>query len=122
MKRVLVVEDDFIIQMFIEKVVQDLGWNLIGTASRSDEALSLLENNSLDMVMMDIGIDGDKDGVETVIEMKKKNEDVKVVFVTGNADEFTMDRAKETNPLGFVFKPIDEDKLKAELLRFGDML
>ncbi len=121
MKRVLVVEDDFIIQMFIEKVIQDLEWNLIGTASRSDQALDLLENNPVDIIMMDIGIDGDKDGVETVVEIRKKMPDVKVVFVTGNADEFTMDRAKETNPLGFVFKPIDEDKLKAEMLRFGSM-
>lgn len=121
MKRVLVVEDDFIIQMFIEKVIQDLEWNLIGTASRSDQALDLLGSNPVDIIMMDIGIDGDKDGVETVVEIRKKMPDVKVVFVTGNADEFTMDRAKETNPLGFVFKPIDEDKLKAEMLRFGSM-
>jgi CheY-like chemotaxis protein len=116
-KKIMIVEDDFIIRMFIEKVVLDSGYELVSRASSYEEAVELAEQFRPDLILMDIGLNGKKDGIETATRIRELLP-VKIVYLTGNSDEKTMEHAKSTQPLGFIFKPIDEEMLKEVLQRF----
>lgn len=110
-KKIFVVEDDMIIQMFIDRILTNLGLDVIGVARTFEEALAFLENNRPDIIMMDIGLAGDKDGVQTAEVVVEKYQ-IPIIFLTGNSDKSTLERAKNTNPVGFINKPIDESSLK----------
>ncbi len=115
----MIVEDDFIIRMFIEKVVKSLGAEIVAKASESSEAIGLCKQYLPDLILMDIGIRGKIDGIETTKQIKQECK-TQVIYLTGNSDEKTLERAKETSPYGFIFKPIDEVKLVRELQNFFD--
>ena len=111
-KKVLVVEDNMIIQMFIESIIEGMNC-VVRTASNSNEALSTLKHFKPDVILLDIGLSGDKDGIE-VAEIINIEYKIPFVFITGNSDVSTIERAKKTNPLHIIRKPIDENQLKAE--------
>jgi response regulator of citrate/malate metabolism len=117
LKKVLIVEDDFIIQMFLKRILLKLGFDVIGHAKSSEEAISIIEKNQPDLILMDIGIKGSKDGVETYKEIKNKYP-ISIIFITGNSDQATIERTFETNPLGVIFKPISENQLVMKLKFF----
>ncbi|QWX85562.1 response regulator [Cellulophaga sp. HaHaR_3_176] len=109
---ILVVEDNFIIQMFIEEILLSIG-NTVSTANNAKTALEHLSNHKPDLIFMDIGIGKGLDGIEvtTIINEKYK---IPVVYLTGNSDLSTLERAQNTNPIHVIFKPIDESKLIKE--------
>ena len=115
-KRILVVEDDIIIQIFIRRIVQKLGLEICGTARTSEEAVRIAKDTRPDLVLMDIGIAGDTDGIETAKEIRRIY-DVPVVFLTGNSDALTMERARAVDPLDYIVKPVDETELVRKLRR-----
>ena len=69
-----------------------------------------------DLILMDIGLSGDKDGIETS-ELINKDYDIPILFMTGNSDHSTIERAKATNPIDILLKPIDEGRLRNKLLQ-----
>lgn len=111
--KVLIIEDNFIIQMFLESIIMDMGHEVAHTVDNSEDALVFIENNSPNLILLDIGISGERDGIETsqIIYDKYK---IPVVFITGNSDESTLQRARKTNPVHIIHKPIDDYKLKSE--------
>ena len=111
-RKVLIVEDNMIIQMFIESIIEGMNC-VVRTASNSNEAIATLKNFAPDVVLLDIGLSGDKDGIE-VAEIINIEYQLPFVFITGNSDVSTIERAKKTNPLHIIRKPIDEIQLKAE--------
>ena len=113
--KILIVEDDMIIQLFLNKVLTDAGFDVVGEARNSSEAIELASTLRPDLILMDIGLDGDVDGVGTAEEINKLMS-VPIVFMTGNSDQATLERARKTNPKDFIFKPIDEDRLKRKML------
>jgi two-component system, response regulator PdtaR len=116
-KKIFIVEDDMIIQMFIERILGNLGLSVIGEARTCAETLSFLENSTPDFILMDIGLAGDKDGIETA-EIINELYQIPIIFLTGNSDKPTLDRANKTNPIGFINKPIDEATFKNVMLEF----
>ena len=116
-KKIFIVEDDMIIQMFIERILGNLGLDIVGEARTGDETLAFLENNRPDFILMDIGLAGDKDGIETAEIINEKYQ-IPIIFLTGNSDKPTLARANKTNPIGFINKPIDEASLKNVMLNF----
>lgn len=113
-RKIFVVEDDLIIQLFITKTLERAGYEVVGDARSGKDTLALLENVKPDLILMDISLVGDMNGVETAHEVNNRHQ-IPVVFMTGNADDATIEKAKETNPLGFIFKPIDENHLLKKL-------
>ncbi len=111
--KLLIVEDDFIIQMFLERVVSKMGLKVVGKASNSDDAIFLVNKTLPDIILMDIGLSGIRDGIETVRLIKEKH-DIPTVFITGNSDTKTLERAEKVNPIHIIKKPIDEEMLKSE--------
>lgn len=121
LKRILIVEDDMIIQMFLNKIINGLGFDVVGEARTCNQALDKVKELKPEIILMDIGIAGDKDGIITT-KLIKETHDVPVLFLTGNSDESTLNRAKEVNPAGFVFKPINENHLKTKLFELNELL
>lgn len=116
-KKIFIVEDDMIIQMFIERILGNLGLDIIGEARTGDETLAFLETNRPDFILMDIGLAGNKDGIETAEIINQKYQ-IPIIFLTGNSDKPTLARAQKTNPIGFINKPIDEASLKSIMLKY----
>ena len=102
--KILIVEDEMIIAANISLQLTKLGYNIVGTVPRSEEALSCIKQNLPDIVLMDINLKGDLDGIETV-KLIQKNHNVAVIYLTANADEANFNRAKSTHPHAFISKP-----------------
>jgi len=118
MQKIIVVEDDIIIRLFLCRVIANAGFEVVGEAKNCTQVLELVERIQPDLIIMDIGIAGDRDGVETAEIINEKN-NIPIMFITGNSDELTIERAKKASPIDFIVKkPIDEFELKEKLLQF----
>jgi CheY-like chemotaxis protein len=111
---VLLVEDDDIIARVAEWRLKNLGYSLCGRATTGAEAMELVVRNKPDIVLMDINIRGDIDGIETA-KMIKKGFNIPVVYVTSHSDGPTLERAKATNPDGFIVKPFEDKDLRVAI-------
>src|SRR5580698_2862428 len=113
-KRLLVVEDQRIICRDICKTLEELGYVVCATARSSDEALEQAAAHHPDLVLMDIRIIGQVDGVEVATELKRRHQ-VPVVFLTGNTDEETLQRAFRAEPDGYLSKPFTRATLRSAI-------
>ncbi|HEY9246116.1 MAG TPA: response regulator [Candidatus Methanoperedens sp.] len=102
-KKILVVEDERIVAEDINKSLQKLGY-LASVASSGEMALKEMEKNSFDLVLMDIVLKGDIDGIETAAIISSRFR-VPVVYLTAYSDHEILERAKITEPLGYIIKP-----------------
>lgn len=109
--KILVVEDEVIISKDIQQSLKQLGYEVCGSANTGELAIELAEELSPDLILMDIVLKGKLSGVEAVEEIKKSM-DIPVIFLTAYADENTLDRAKKTEPSGYITKPFKESDLK----------
>ena len=112
--RVGVVEDDAIIALDIKRRVQKFGYRIVMSAANAEEALRLAEQEHPDLVLMDIRIRGEADGVDTALILRKKF-DIPVIFVTAYSDDGMRERADKASPLGYLVKPIRDSDLKKAL-------
>jgi len=108
------VEDDNIIAQIADWRLKNLGYTVCGRAATGAEAMELLVKHKPDIVLMDINIKGDIDGIETA-KMIKKEFSIPVVYVTSHSDGLTLERAKETKPEGFILKPFEDDDLRVAI-------
>jgi len=112
--RILVVEDEVIISMEIEGTLRGLGYEVTSVVNTGDKAVMKAEADKPDLILMDIRIQGDKDGIETA-EIIRSRFGIPVVFSTAYLDEERIERAKITMPFGYVLKPIQERDLRITL-------
>ena len=109
--KILVVEDEMIIAAKISMHLTNLGYEVTGILPRGEEALVSVEENRPDIVLMDIRLKGDINGIDTAIRMQK-NADIPVIFLTANADEATFNKAKAAKPYAFISKPYKQVDLQ----------
>ncbi|WP_456440666.1 LytR/AlgR family response regulator transcription factor [Psychroserpens sp.] len=102
--KILIVEDEMIIAANISLQLTTLGYEVIGIVPRAEEALTCVKQDLPDIVLMDINLKGDLDGIDTV-KLIKEIHDVAVIYLTANADEVNFNRAKSTHPHAFISKP-----------------
>lgn len=112
--KILIVEDEAIVAKDISVCLEKIGYEVIATFSKGEKALHFLEENKPDLVLMDIMLAGNISGIEASAEIKKKH-DIPVVFLTAYADEKTIERAKVTEPYGYVIKPFKEIDLRTSI-------
>ncbi|MDZ8035310.1 EAL domain-containing protein [Nostoc sp. DedSLP04] len=108
---ILVVEDEFIVAMDIQNRLRKFGYTVIGLADSGEEAIKKAADDSLDLVLMDIHLKGNMDGVEAA-QIIHNIFNIPVIYLTANADESTLNRAKVTEPFGYILKPFKEKELK----------
>jgi len=112
--KILIVEDEAIVAKDISVCLEKIGYKVIGAFSKGEKALAFIENNKPDLVLMDIMLAGDISGIDASAKIKK-NYDIPVVFLTAYADEKTIERAKITEPYGYVIKPFKEIDLRTSI-------
>lgn len=101
---ILIVEDDMIIAANISLQLTKLGYTVAGIIPDGEEATRFLEANEVDILLLDINLRGQMDGID-VAKSAKFRSDAPVIFLTANADEATFNRARITQPHAFISKP-----------------
>jgi CheY-like chemotaxis protein len=112
--RILVVEDEHIVAMGIKRMLKELGYTVTGIASSGEDAISKAESTFPDVVLMDIMLKGEMDGVEAA-EKIRSSFNIPVVYLTAYSDDNILDRAKRTEPFGYIIKPFDEKDLYSSI-------
>jgi response regulator of citrate/malate metabolism len=111
-KKVLIVEDEQLVAFLMEKyVTENSCCQVIGNVDNGDEAIEIARKEKPDVILMDVRIEGNKDGIETA-EILNKELNIPIIYTSGNADEKTTERANNTNMLGFLVKPLSKDDLR----------
>jgi DNA-binding NarL/FixJ family response regulator len=113
-ENVLIVEDEMIISANLEEALLNLGYSDIECAFNANDAIDALKNKDYNIVLMDVMLGRGIDGIDVVEEIRKIK-DLQVIYVTGNSDNQTVDKAKRTLPSGFLTKPVTEHNLKIQL-------
>jgi CheY-like chemotaxis protein len=112
--KILVVEDENIVALEIKKRLQKLGYIVPGVASTGEDAISKVEGILPDLVLMDIMLKGEIDGIHAAGEIRRRF-NIPVVYLTAYSDEETLQRAKLTEPYGYILKPFEEDDLRTTI-------
>jgi two-component system, cell cycle sensor histidine kinase and response regulator CckA len=105
--RVLIVEDEFIVAADLKAMLEHLGYSVMARLSRAEDAVTAVRRDPPDLVLMDIHLAGEMDGIQAA-GMIHAETDVPVIFLTAHADNATLTRAKATAPYGYILKPFDE--------------
>jgi two-component system cell cycle sensor histidine kinase/response regulator CckA len=103
---ILVVEDEVIVRMHLQKVLANFEYDVTLATGNGEEAIEMAGSLNPDLILMDIALPGGMNGIETAKVIKERF-DIPVVYVSGNADIPTIQRARETDPYGYVMKPIN---------------
>ncbi len=111
---VLVVEDESIVSKDIQHSLTKLGYEVVGAAATGEKALELARLERPDVVLMDIMLKGEMNGVEAA-DIIKKELHLPVIFLTAYADEATLNKAKITEPYGYIIKPFKEIDLHTSI-------
>lgn len=113
-RKILIVEDEAIVAKDISVCLERIGYEVVGVFARGKKALEFLESNSADLALLDIMLTGDMSGIDVSAKIKEKY-DIPVVFLTAYADEKTIEKAKVTEPYGYVIKPFKEIDLRTSI-------
>jgi PAS domain S-box-containing protein len=113
-RRILLVEDEALIAMDLERRLERLGYSVTSIAKTADEAVRLAASHMPDLILMDIHLSGKRDGIEAAEEIRKIL-DIPVVFLTAHNDNDTVERARATGPFGYITKPFDKANLRIHI-------
>jgi PAS domain S-box-containing protein len=112
--RILVVEDDRLLTAEIQRMLVNLGYEVTATAASGEEAIARAAETLPDLVMMDIVLKGNLDGVRAAEHINTRL-DIPVVYLSAHSDETTLHRAKITEPYGYIVKPFEERELHTNI-------
>jgi PAS domain S-box-containing protein len=111
---ILIVEDENIVAMDIQHCLKNLGYAVPVIFDSGEEAILHLEKDRPDLVLMDIRLAGEMDGVEAA-EVVRSQFHIPVVYLTAQVDHHTLERAKATGPFGYILKPFEERDLSTTI-------
>ncbi len=111
---ILIVEDNVIIADDLEMILQDMGYNVVGNVISYEQAIEVLEKESVDLAIIDIVLATEKTGIN-VAEYINKNNQIPFIFLTSNSDMYTIAKVKETNPSAYLIKPYEEKNIFAAI-------
>ncbi|MDO9543179.1 MAG: response regulator [Kiritimatiellia bacterium] len=111
---IMIVEDEAIVAKDIETSLIGLGYSICAVVSSGEEALVTARDAKPDLILMDIMLKGEIDGIETAKRITS-HLDIPVIFLTAFSDESTIGRAKETNASGYLLKPFEERELRSTI-------
>ena len=113
--KILIVEDEPLIADDIAFILEDESYTVVGKAIDTEEAITLIEQEKPDMILLDISLEGDdEDGIDLAHIINEKYQ-IPFVFITSHSDKLTINRVKKTNPCGFIVKPFKAPEIISTL-------
>ena len=112
---VLIVEDEELYADKMEMQLDKLGYRHLDTVDNSSDALTVIRQEIPDIILMDVNINGEYDGVELADKIHQLHNNIPILFITSLQDDMTFRRASRTNPVGFLTKPFNELQLQRSL-------
>ncbi len=112
--KILIVEDEMIIAAHLSLQLTDLGYEVTGIIPRAEEALIHLRQHRPDILLLDINLNGDMNGIDMAHEMQKHH-NIPIIYLTANSDASHFERAKATNPFAFISKPFKKLELQRSI-------
>ena len=109
--KILVVEDEGLVARDLELMVKGLGYSVVDVLSSGEEAIEKAQKDKPDLILMDITLRGNMDGIEAAEKIRRLTH-IPVIYLTAHTDEATFQRAKVTAPHGYTLKPIEQNELK----------
>jgi PAS domain S-box-containing protein len=109
--RILILEDDRVVARDIQQQLQKIGHEVLGTAARGEDAVTLALETGPDLVLMDIRLGGQIDGIEAATEIRRQCQ-CPVIFLTAYSDDETVRRASRAEPFGYLLKPFEDSQLR----------
>jgi two-component system, response regulator PdtaR len=113
-KRIMIVEDETIVAMTLEDALRNMGYTVVGPVSTADDAVRLAETEKPDLILMDIRIKGERDGISAAEEINEKH-NIPIVYLTAHGDDKTLERAMKTQPYGYLIKPFRDRELHSTI-------
>lgn len=110
-EKILIVEDERLVVRDIQLRLERFGYEVVGSTRLGEDAVNMAEQLTPNLVLMDIRLDGQMDGIEAANEIRTRF-NLPVVFLTAYADEDTLQRARISEPFGYILKPFDERELR----------
>lgn len=114
MAKILIVEDETIVAWDIKETLERLGHAVVDLAVSGAEAIRSATTDRPDLVLMDIRLEGEMDGITAGDEIYRRLK-IPVVYLTAHADEFTLERATKTEPFGYIVKPFESPSLQSTI-------
>ena len=112
--KIQIVEDEEAVAEVLEDLIKSIGHLVASTSSTGKDALYYADETHPDLVLMDIGLEGEIDGIQAAKQIKSLH-NIPLVFVTGIIDDETIERAKQAEPMGYIIKPVDLQELKVTI-------
>lgn len=109
--KIMIVEDEAIIAKDIENILLNYGYNITGIYSKGEDALLSLQTQKPDLILMDVVLKGEIDGIEAA-NIIKQTLSIPIIFITAYADEITISRIKKYNAYGYFLKPFEEKEIQ----------
>ncbi|MEQ1633867.1 MAG: response regulator [Planctomycetota bacterium] len=113
-RRILIVEDEMVVQLHLSRIVEELGHHVVGTAADRDEALELAASEKPELVLMDIHLAAGTDGVETATRLVQQHA-CAVIFISAYADQATVERTEQVGAAGYLVKPFTQAQVRAAI-------
>ena len=113
-KQILVVEDEAIVGMDIQRRLKNLGYIVPVVVSSGEEAVNKVHENNPDLILMDINLNGKMDGIDATSKIHSFS-DIPVIYLTAYTDKKTLERAKITEPYAYIIKPFKDRELQINL-------
>jgi DNA-binding response OmpR family regulator len=113
-RRALIVEDEFLIAEELRERLSRLGFSVIAMVDSADEGVAIAIRERPDLVLMDIRLRGEKDGIQAAQEIREQV-DLPIVYVTAYSDKLTVNRVKNTEHDGFLLKPFHRYELQSTI-------
>jgi len=105
--KLLIVEDEVILADEIEASLMEAGYDVVGNVCTGEEALNIVKANSIDLILMDINLKGNYDGIETT-KLIQKRYNIPIIYLTDIKSKSIWEKAKVTNPAAYLIKPFNQ--------------
>src|SRR5882672_7073355 len=113
-RRALIIEDESLIAEDLEERLSGLGFSVIASVGSAEEGVAIALRERPELILMDIRLSGEKDGVQAAEEIRRQL-DVSIVFLTAYSDTLTVERARGTDHDGFILKPFQGRELQSTI-------
>jgi len=113
-KNIMIIEDELLIAQDLSYLLEDLGFNCVGIAKNYERAMFLFSTKDVHLILCDINIEGEKDGIETAFELNKIKK-VPIIYLSAYSDQELVARINDSSTYGYLVKPYNERSLEVAI-------